>query len=64
LGSSIPARHISKTRMEVSKMELAIALVIAFPVSLTITRIVMAVAARANRAAERWEHYCVMKKLK
>ena len=42
-------------------MELAVALVIAVPVALTITRIVMAVAARANRAAQRWEHFCVMK---
>ena len=45
-------------------MELVVALVIAVPVALAITRIVMAVAARANRAAERWEHYCVMKNLK
>ena len=45
-------------------MELAVALVIAVPVALTITRIVMAVAARANRAAERSEFYCVMKKPK
>jgi hypothetical protein len=50
--------------MEVSRMELAVALVIAVPVAVTITRVVMAVAARANRAAERWEFYCVTKKLK
>jgi hypothetical protein len=45
-------------------MELLVALVIAVPVALTITRIVMAVAARANRAAQRWDYYCVMKKPK
>ena len=45
-------------------MELAVALVIAVPVALTVTRIMMAVAARANRAAQRWEHYCLMKNSK
>jgi hypothetical protein len=47
--------------MEVNRMELVIALVIAVPIALGVTRIVMAVAARANRAAQRWEHFCVMK---
>jgi hypothetical protein len=42
-------------------MELVVALVIAVPVALGVTKVVMAVAARANRAAERWEHFCVMK---
>ena len=42
-------------------MELVIALVVAIPIALGVTRIVMAVAARANRTAQRWEHYCVMK---
>ena len=41
-------------------MELAIALVVAVPIALGVTRIAMAVAARANRAAQRWQHYCVM----
>ena len=45
-------------------MELAVALIIAVPVALTVTRVVMAVAARANRAAQRWEHYCLMKNSK
>jgi hypothetical protein len=47
--------------MEVNGMELVIALVIAVPIALGVTRIVMAVTARANRAAQRWEHFCVMK---
>ena len=42
-------------------MEVVIALVSAVPIALGVTRIVMAVAARANRAAQRWEHFCVMK---
>ena len=42
-------------------MELTIALVVAVPIALGVTKIVMAVAARANRAAERWEYFCVMK---
>jgi hypothetical protein len=50
--------------MEVSSIELVVALIIAVPVALTITRIVMAAAARANRAAQRWDYYCVMKKPK
>jgi hypothetical protein len=43
-------------------VELAISLIIAIPIALIITRIAMAVAARHNQAAERWEHYCRLKK--
>jgi hypothetical protein len=35
-----------------------VALVVAIPFALAITRIVMALAARANRKAARWDYYC------
>ena len=38
-----------------------VALIIAIPSALAITRVVMVVTARHNRAAERWEHYCRLK---
>jgi hypothetical protein len=43
-------------------IELIVALVVAIPIALAVTRVVMVVAARHNRAAERWEHYCQMRK--
>ena len=43
-------------------VELVVALITAIPIALITTRIAMAVAARHNRAAERWEHYCRMRK--
>lgn len=43
-------------------VELVIALVIAIPIAVIITRIVMTATARHNQTAERWEHFCQMKK--
>ena len=43
-------------------VELVVALITAVPIALIITRMTMAVAARHNRVAERWERYCQMKK--
>ena len=42
-------------------MTLLVALTVAIPVALGITSLAM-VAVRANRAAERWRNFCVMKK--
>jgi hypothetical protein len=39
-----------------------VALIIAIPSALAITRVMMVVAARHNRAVERWEYYCRLKK--
>lgn len=39
-------------------MELIVALIVAVPVALVVTGIAMHRAARANRMAERWDHYC------
>ena len=43
-------------------IELVVALITAVPIALIITRITMVVTARHNRAAERWDHYCRMRK--
>jgi hypothetical protein len=43
-------------------MAFIVALIIAIPSALAITRVVMTIAARHNRAAERWEYYCRPKK--
>ena len=43
-------------------IELVVALITAIPIALAVTRMAMAVAARHNRAAERWEHYCRIRK--
>jgi hypothetical protein len=43
-------------------VELVVALIIAVPIALAVTRVVMAVAADHNRAVERWEYYCQIRK--
>jgi hypothetical protein len=43
-------------------MAFIVALTIAIPSALAITRAVMVVAARHNRTVERWEYYCRLKK--
>jgi hypothetical protein len=39
-------------------MEWIVALLIAVPIALGITGVVMRFAARANRMTQRWDHYC------
>ena len=41
-------------------VELAV-LLIAIPVALVVTGVVMRLAARHNHAAERWDYYCARK---